>query len=511
MLPAADTAGSGPAGSEGESELLRAGAELVGRGEFAAALWAFEEAERVETGDLRVCAMVDVATVLDQLGEHAGAVAKYRAALAAMSGPGPHMRPGAWIGLSQALQHLGDLDGAQEALERARELLQGEGAPGEMRFAALVAGTALALHRQQWSRAIELANESLGVAVRYAPDRAGHSLMNLAAAHFETGRWELAEDFAGQALVAFDAAGARDGVAEAQLNLALMYVRTGRFDDIEPVLLAAQEYHEAAGLTVRAGIGRKVMGFLAEQRGDTATADAKYRAALASFEASGAIMEAAEVRTRLASVAMAAGRFAEAEAELLAARAVFAARGLGLHCAQMDFWLADLFGQLLETVPDLLPRALDIAIPAALALDAVRYELPDGAQRENWNRRIADPAMRVAFHYAYLAGDGRLIADLIETQCAGTNLDIARISATPLNSFDARQPLTPPPAPSGPASDALQLGTALAAVAATAGLPVTPPPRVAVGPDGHIALAAWITAAEERYGRPIRDNRLVRS
>ncbi|UGT45394.1 tetratricopeptide repeat protein [Nocardia yamanashiensis] len=505
----ADT-GDSPEG-EGESELLRAGAELVGRGEFAAALWAFEEAERVETGDLRVCAMVDVATVLDQLGDHAGAAAKYRAALAQMTGPGPRMRPGAWIGLSQALQHLGDLDGAQDALERARVLVAEDGAPGEMRFAALVAATALAVYRQQWSRAIELANESLGVAVRYVPDRAGHALMNLAAAHFETGRWELAEDFAGQALVAFDAAGARDGVAEAQLNLALMFVRAGRFDDIEPVLRPAQEYFEAAGVTLRAGVGRKLMGFLAEHRGEHAAADVEYRAALASFEASGAIMEAAEVRTRLASVAMAAGRFQEAEAEVIAARTVFAERGLGLHCAQMDFWLAELFGPLLESVPGLLARAVDLALPAALALDAVRYELPDGAQRENWNRRVADPAMRVAFHYAYLAGDGRLIADLIETQCAGTTLDISRLSAPPVAPFEARRPVTPPPALSGPTDDALQLGTALAAVAATAGLPVAPPPRVAVGPDGHIALAAWIAAAEGRYGRPLRDNRLVRS
>ncbi|MFF2556593.1 tetratricopeptide repeat protein [Nocardia sp. NPDC058058] len=484
----------------------------MARGELGEALRIFETAVRTETGDIRVCAMVNAACVTDQLGDHAGAAELFRDALAQMGPDAPRMRPAALINMSQALQLLGDLDGAQAALEQARELLSGESAPLELRYACLVSLSAVALHRQQWARSIEIATESLDAATRFAPDQVGHSLMNLAAAHFETGRWELAEDFAGQALAAFAAAGDGDGVAETQQNLAVMHTRSGRYDAAEPLLTTAQEYFETSGHAHRAGIGWKVMGLIAERRDRPDTADAHYRRALAHFEESGVIVDAADVRTRLATLAFAAGRYQDGEAELVTARAIYAEHGLGLLCAQVDFWHAGLLEPLLEAMPELLPRAVDLAVPAALALDAVRYELPDGAQRENWNRRMADPAMRLAFRYGFLSGDAVLIADLIETACAGTTLDIDRLAAQPNNATpDTLDPLDPLPANPGHINDALQLGNALAAVAARAGLPVALPPRVAVAPDGHIALAAAIFAAEQRYGRPLRDDRVVRS
>ncbi|MET9490323.1 tetratricopeptide repeat protein [Nocardia sp. NPDC006630] len=499
-------------GAADESAVLRAGAEAMARGELGEALRIFEDAVRTETGDIQVCAMVNAACVADQLGDHAGAVVRFRDALGQMGPQAPRMRPAALINLSQALQRLGDLDGAQEALEQARELLSADTAPGELRYACLVSLTAVALHRQQWARGIELANESLDAAIHFAPGQVGHSLMNLATAHFETGRWELAEDFAGQALVAFEAAADHDGVAETRQNLAVMYTRSSRFDDAERLLITAQEYFEAAGYAHRAGIGWKVMGFIAEDRDQPELAVTRYRQALQRFDESGAVVDAADVRTRLATVAFATGRLEEGEAELAAARSTYAEHGLGLLCAQLDYWHAGLAEPLIDSVPGLLAQAVDLAIPAALALDAVRYELPDGAQRETWNRRMADPALRLAFRYAYLSGDALLVADLIETACAGTTLDIGRLSAAPPRlPLDTLDPLAPPPASSAPVNDALQLGTALASVAAGAGLPVTPPPQVAVAPDGHIALAGWIAAAEERYGRRIRDDRVVQA
>ena len=133
------------------------------------------------------------------------------------------------------------------------------------------------------------------------------------------------------------------------------------------------------------------------------------------------------------------------------------------------------------------------------------------------HRQSAEPTWRVALRFAYLSGNGRLIVDLIETQCAGTTLDIARSAVggppqLPLELFD------PPAEPAQPAvqvgtgaqsGSAPQLGTALASVAASAGLPVAPPPRVAVAPDGHIALAGYIEAAELRYRHPVRDSRVL--
>ncbi|UZG55284.1 hypothetical protein ONE62_35545 [Rhodococcus opacus] len=52
------------------------------------------------------------------------------------------------------------------------------------------------------------------------------------------------------------------------------------------------------------------------------------------------------------------------------------------------------------------------------------------------------------------------------------------------------------------------LGAALAGVAAGAGLPVPLPPRL-VTPDGRNVLGTAIAVAEERYGRDVRDSRVV--
>ncbi|MFI7663801.1 tetratricopeptide repeat protein [Nocardia sp. NPDC049526] len=502
-------------------ERLAEGAAAYQRGDVAEARRLFEEIARTSTDGLRVSALVNAASMSDELGDHAEAIVLFREALAEMPADAIEKRPAALINLSQALQHVGDLDGAQEALEQARALLTEHNDESMQRVACLLSLTAVAFHRQSWAYAIELATESLDAAVRFAPHLAGHPLSTLGGIYFETGRRELAVDFMGQALAAFDAAGDRNAVAETEQNLAVMYVRLDRFDEAEPPLRSSQEYFERAELGYRAGVGLKTMGFLAEGRGDTDAAHQLYRRGLDYFQESGAVLDAADVRVRLATVAYSNGQYDEGEILIGEAFAAYAERGLGLHCAQIDFWHAALLESVIEAAesPDaeLLGRAIGLAVPSALAIDAVRHTLPNGNQREKWNRQIADPAMRMAFRFAYLSGNGPLIVDLIETQCAGTTLDIARSAVgvpprLPLELFD------PPAEPAQPTvqvgtgpqrGSAPQLGTALASVSASAGLPVVPPPRVAVAPDGHIALAGYIEAAELRYGHPVRDSRVL--
>ncbi|MGK8521163.1 tetratricopeptide repeat protein [Nocardia asteroides] len=496
-------------------ELLAAGAAAYTSGDTAGAKRLFEDAAERTTGDVRLGAIINAASMADELGDHAASLALYRSALAEMPEHAPRLRPNALVNMSQALQHLGELEEARAALEQARALLADNTDTdlGVLRVACLLSLTAVALHQQNWAYAADLATESLEAARVFAPQLAGHPLMNLAATYFETGRRDLAVDFARQALAAFESAGDRNAVAETEQNLATMLVRLERYDEAEAPLRSGQRYFEQAGLAHRAGIGLKIMGFLAEGRGDLASARNFYSRSLAYFIESSAVLDAADLRIRAATVAFETGRVGEGEQLLAAAFATYAERGLGLHCAQLDFWHARLLEGMIaatESPPaHLLTRAVHVAVPAALAIDAVRHTLPNGTQREQWNREIADPAMRLAFRFAYLSGNGLLVADLIETQCAGSALALDRAERVSITRLPLELPTPPEDFTDHPGSAALQLGAALAGVAAGAGLPVAPPPRLALAAEGRVALAPFIAAAEQRYGRVIRDDRVL--
>src|SRR5262245_17151197 len=152
---------------------LAEGAAAYQRGDVGEARRLFEEIARTSTAGLRISALVNAASMCDELGDHAEAIVMFRAALAEMPDDAIDKRTAALINLSQALQHVGDLDGAQQALEQARALLTEHNDESMQRVACLLSLTAVAFHRQNWAYAIELATESLNAAVRFAPPLAG--------------------------------------------------------------------------------------------------------------------------------------------------------------------------------------------------------------------------------------------------------------------------------------------------------------------------------------------------
>ncbi|MFJ9207355.1 tetratricopeptide repeat protein [Streptomyces sp. NPDC102264] len=572
--------------------LIDQGNDAFLQGEFRTAHAVFDQAvDAAAPFDqalyVRTSALVNRASAADRLGDHPAAVASYREALGlcdrlaeAVTGDAAGtrvvvvLRAGVLVNLAQALQNTGDFDAAQTSLERARALLVatpedgaeqgaadgteagieagiGEGNDtdtAELLVGCLVALTALTIQREQWARAHELATESLDVVTRHHPTLAGRPLLNLATVHEATGRPDLAEDFARQAVAAFLASDTPAGVAEARQSLGQTYLRSGRLDEAEEVLTEAQEYVERAGMAAQSALGLDLLGLLAALRGDPVRADELYVQSIARFEESGAVVAAAEVRVRLAAVVHAEGRHEESEAHIRAALSVFAAGGLGLRCAQADFFHATLLedrwvnGPGTSPDPALLGRAVGLAVPAALAIDAVRFTLASGQQRERWTREFAAPAMGLAFRLAARAGAADLVGELIESQCAGTPLMDRPPDASPADSradpslapplflgpsaffgpaafpgpsafpspaADGRpDPRQPGPRQPGPA-DTFRLGTALASVAASAGLRVSPPPRLALHPTGPVALDPYITQAETRYGGRIRDDRVV--
>jgi len=117
-------------------------------------------------------------------------------------------------------------------------------------------------------------------------------------------------------------------------------------------------------------------------------------------------------------------------------------------------------------------RAVDIAVPCALAADAVRYGLRPGELREAWAAeaaRILDVALRTLT----VAGREDEVLDLLEHVAASATLDPA-----------VAEPHT---------------GADLLAV----------PPRVRTRPDGRSAVAWALDAAQERYGVAVRGREVV--
>ncbi|MFE4370105.1 tetratricopeptide repeat protein [Streptomyces sp. NPDC056835] len=581
----------GPDGPEAEelariATLIDAGNDAFLQGEFLAAHALFDQAVDAATPFdralyVRTSALVNRASAADRLGDHPAAIDSYRKALglgdrlteAVTDDPQGTavvlvLRAGVLVNLAQALQNTGDFDAARTSLERARALLSpvrpedGTAADtAELLVGCLVSLTALTIQSERWARAHELATESLEVVTRHHPELSGRPLLNLATIHEATGRPDLAEDFAHQAVAAFLASDTPAGVAEARQSLAQTYLRSGRLDEAEELLTEGQEYFERTGMGAQCALGLDLLGLLAVLRGDPVLADELYVRSVARFEESGAVVSAAEVRVRLAAGLHAEGRYEESEAHIQAAQCVFAAGGLGLRRAQADFFhatlLEDRWANGSGTPPDsaLLGRAIGLAVPAALAIDAVRFTLASGQQRERWNREFAAPAMRLAFRLAARAGAAELVNELIESQCAGTPLMDGSPDAgaaddragglpypplapprflgpsafpgppAPDGQPDLRQPSPrqpdprqpdpgqpdpgqPGPGPPGPA-DTFRLGTALAGVAASAGLRASPPPRLALNPTGPVALDPYISHAEARYGGRIRDPRVV--
>src|SRR5690606_13747208 len=289
-------------------ELLHEGAAAHNRGDLTEALRIFEHAADTTTDGVRTSALVNAASVYDELGDHEGAVIRYRTVLSEIPGDAVEKRASALINYSQALQHLGALDEAQDALEQARTLLAEADELGVLRVSCLLSLTAVASYRAEWNRAIDIANESLNTALRFAPELAGYSLMNLAVGYFETGRRDLGVDFARQALTAFTAAGNHNALADTQQNLAQIFMRLDRLDEAEELVEAAQRYYERTGLSHRTGIGWKIRGFLAERRGALDRAREWYRRSLDHFQASGALLDVAALQCRLATIEFAYGR-----------------------------------------------------------------------------------------------------------------------------------------------------------------------------------------------------------
>ncbi|WP_147472766.1 tetratricopeptide repeat protein [Streptomyces triticirhizae] len=220
------------------------------------------------------------------------------------------------------------------------------------------------------------------------------------------------------------------------------------------------------------------------------------------------------------------GRFDEADAEVLAARTL-AEESLGWHVAlTLDWWRADSHARWAAALPaeergPVLARALEVAVPAALAADAARQFFAAGGERERWVALAAAPALRAAMVAVRNAGDEALAVALIDHLTATATLSVAPSAggARPALPDMAALPdvaVLPVPPREPPTGDELSYAAAALGLA-TGGDPAFPAPRLALPPRVRVArgvaspLEPWIERAERVYGFAVRAAEAVRA
>lgn len=130
-----------------------------------------------------------------------------------------------------------------------------------------------------------------------------------------------------------------------------------------------------------------------------------------------------------------------------------------------------------------LDRAVDIAVPCALAADAIRFGMPAGELRESWAAEAARPIVDSALRMLTAAGRADEILDLLEHVAASAALE---------------------PVPDGTGTGRPGVGPGAAGLDLLA-----TPPRVRSMPDGDGPLEWALRAVTERYGFEARSQEVV--
>lgn len=428
---------------------------------------------------------------------------------------------------AEVLRRTGRLDQAGAAVDEAAALLAEFDDPEGLRTAEVgLARVHLLLERSEWGAAEEAALALLSTPSAIEP----HLLDCLGVICASTGRFDPAEDYFARAEAGYLRLGHNPGRQQLISHRAYAAMHAGDLDRAERLYAEASAIFEHQGQYEDLAVCEQARAALAGHRGDAAGANDLTRSSLARFERLGAAIAAADTMLLGARHAYEQGDTDETARLAQGARDVYQERGLYERCAQVDLMLAKILADRLDREnpveranpadragpADHLDRAdrgahgrqaiataISLALPAALALSAARYDFATAHARAQW-LELADDAMRLAFHLVQRSGDQGLLFELVEHRCAGASLVLGR----PGRRLPAPGGATVFPAAAmkayAPAGGPVAMGGVAAEAAASAGLRVAPPPKVVMSPEtGRTALEQYVEAAEFRYHRRI--------
>ncbi|WP_327320129.1 CHAT domain-containing protein [Streptomyces sp. NBC_01235] len=413
------------------------------------------------------------------------------------------------------LRRTGRLDEAMACLDEAAVTLPEFDDPEGLRSAELGLNRVhLLMERGEWGAAEEQASALLSALPATVVETVPRLLTALGVICASTGRYDPAEDYFARAEDAFRALGDTGEQQTLLAHRAYVAMDRGDLDRAERLLAEASAFFERQRRFGDLAVCEQARGFLAGRRGDITGAGDLTAASLARFERLGASIAAADTMLLSAQHAYDRGDITEMKRLAQEARDVYQEREVYERCAQVDLMLA-------RTLEDNLNRtdhgdherqsvdtALSLALPAALALEAARYDFVTAHARSQW-LQLADDAMRLVFRLAVRRQDQGLLFELVEHRSAGASLAVDRTPRSPGAAQDGGS-VFPSPAMKayGHVDGPTALGGVAAEAAVSAGLRVAPPPKVRMSPEsGRVALQEPIAAAEFRYHRRIVDER----
>ncbi|WP_019068039.1 tetratricopeptide repeat protein [Streptomyces hokutonensis] len=427
------------------------------------------------------------------------------------------------IARADLLRRTGHLDEALVCLDEAALRLPEFEDPEGLRTAELGLNRVhLLMDRGAWGAAEEQASALLSTTPETAVETIPRLLVALGLICSSTGRFDAAEDHFARAEERFRLLGDTGEQQTLLAHRAYAAMCRGELDLAERLFAEASAFFERQGWFGDLAVCEQARAFLADRRGDDSGAEGLLAASLERFERLGASIAAADSMLLGAQHAYDRGDIDEMKRLAQEARDVYQEREVYERCAQVDLMLARTLEDNLNRTDhgdrerESIDNALSFALPAALALEAARYDFATAHARSEW-LRLAEDAVQLVFRLVMRRQDQGLLFELAEHRCAGATLAL-NPSSTATTPVGDRASVFPNAAmktywhdandDDGHANGTMTLGGVAAEAAASAGLRVSPPPKVRMsaqpGP-GRVALQEYIEAAEFRYGRRIVD------
>lgn len=360
------------------------------------------------------------------------------------------------------------------------------------------------LDRERFADAEVAFRAALNTALSHEPRFASYAYSGLAALAHRTGDPRLAAE---QLEISrqLQATGPI-AVARTEENLARLLLERGEIDAAEEGFVAAEEGYRRGGDPRSASLSRLGRAAVLLARGKLAAARGLAERVRAEVVAQGDIWAQFQTELLLGDILVAQWRFPAADAAYRRARAGSVSAGALHEVARIDVRravaaLTAAERSLFRAEKERMRRAaLDLALPAALATDALRERFAAGPMRERWIRTVATVAFEVALQSITVLAETRLAVEVIEFLCSSPSLD----------AFAPSMPESERAPENGRVRFAV-LEEPYALVAAGQAAPASPAasgrgalPLFVRSLPGDESFRVWISESEHRYGVAIR-------